>query len=66
MQEFALFQNHRVQICLKQVLYIWAMENPEYQYQQGMNEILAVIMVALSAELIFGDLNSELSGGTEA
>jgi hypothetical protein len=31
-----------------------------------MNEILAVIMVALSAELIFGEMNNELENATEA
>jgi hypothetical protein len=33
------------------LLYLWARENPEYLYQQGMNDVLAVIMVCLASEL---------------
>lgn len=41
---------------MKQILYIWAKENNDYKYQQGMNEILATLMCALASELLFKDL----------
>lgn len=37
---------------MEELLYIWAKEYPEYKYQQGMNEILAVIIVCLFSELL--------------
>ena len=39
---------------MQEVLFIWAKENPLYSYQQGMNEILAVLALALSEEDIKG------------
>jgi len=38
---------------MEDVLYIWAKEYPEFKYQQGMNEILAVIVICLASELDF-------------
>ncbi len=38
---------------MEDMLYIWAKEYPEYKYQQGMNEILAVIVICLASELLF-------------
>src|SRR5437868_6003926 len=38
---------------MEEMLYIWAKEHPEYKYQQGLNEILAMVMVALASELLF-------------
>jgi len=38
---------------MEEVLFIWAKEYPQFKYQQGMNEILAVIVLALASELGF-------------
>lgn len=32
------------------MLYIWARENPDYLYQQGMNDVLAVLMISLAID----------------
>ena len=53
MQEIHLFKDKSVQRAMEEILYIWAKEYPEFKYQQGMNEILAVIIICLSSELIF-------------
>lgn len=53
MQEVALFKDKTIQKAMEEVLYIWAKEYPEFKYQQGMNEILAVIVICLVSELIF-------------
>lgn len=34
------------------ILFLWAKENPETSYKQGMNEILAIVVVAFFAERI--------------
>jgi len=34
------------------MLFLWAKENPETSYKQGMNEILAIVVVAFFAERI--------------
>lgn len=36
---------------MEELLYVWAKENSEYQYQQGLNEILAIVMIALGQEI---------------
>lgn len=51
MQELEFFNDESVRDAMCDLLYIWARENPEYLYQQGMNDILAVIMVCLASEL---------------
>ncbi len=38
---------------MEEILYVWAKEYPDFKYQQGMNEILAVILISLVSELIF-------------
>lgn len=36
---------------------MWAQENSDYKYQQGMNDIVATIMCCLCNELLFLDLS---------
>jgi hypothetical protein len=36
---------------MEEILYIWAKEYPEFRYQQGMNEILAIIVICVTSEL---------------
>lgn len=51
MQEFPLFKDPTVLQKMEEVLYVWAKEYPEFRYQQGMNEILAIIVICVTSEL---------------
>jgi len=46
-QDKELFQSTEIKEILKNVLFIWAKENKETAYRQGMNELLAVILFAI-------------------
>ena len=46
MQEVALFTKPEVKGCLENLLYLWAKDNAEFGYRQGMNEVLALLVVA--------------------
>ena len=35
---------------LSQLLFIWGRENPDYGYKQGMNEILAMVVIVFDTE----------------
>jgi hypothetical protein len=37
---------------MEEILYIWAKEHPEFKYQQGMNELLAVVVICLITEIV--------------
>ena len=37
---------------MAQLLFIWGRENPEYGYKQGMNEILAILLILFDSERI--------------
>lgn len=52
MQETLFFQDEEVKDRMCEALYIWAAENPDYLYQQGMNDVLSILMVALASEII--------------
>ena len=51
MQEISIFKMPSVIVKMEELLYIWAKEHPEFKYQQGMNEILAVVVICLASEL---------------
>lgn len=36
---------------MEELLYIWAKEHSDFKYQQGMNDILAVVVICLVSEL---------------
>ena len=55
MQEYALFKDEVVQVKMEELLYVWAKENPGFKYQQGMNEILAVVLMCLVSEYVEQD-----------
>lgn len=61
MQEYSLFKNQEILGHMEEILYIWAKENPDFKYQQGMNEILAVVLVCLISELTDKDFLEELN-----
>lgn len=35
---------------MEEILYLWAKEHPDYKYQQGMNDLLAVIIYCVISE----------------
>ena len=51
-QEIDFFTREDVKEALSNILYLWAQENNEYGYRQGMNEVLAVITQAIFSEVI--------------
>lgn len=55
-QEFAYFRRQETKDTLKRLLYIWNAEH-DLGYKQGMNEILAVILIVFDTER-----NSEVVG----
>lgn len=63
-QEYDFFQLKQVKDILIGILFMWAKENAEISYKQGMNEILAMVVMAFFAERIqtqteFGKMSSE-------
>jgi hypothetical protein len=48
-QEFAYFKRASTQDMLKQILYLWNTEH-DIGYKQGMNELLAVILIVFDTE----------------
>lgn len=51
MQDFEFFHSEElVKAPMCEALYLWARENPDYLYQQGMNDVLAVLMITLAAD----------------
>ena len=56
MQEYEFFHSEDlIKRPMCDLLYIWARENPEYLYQQGMNDVLAVFMITLALDLVHND-----------
>ena len=37
---------------------MWAKENPDYKYQQGMNDIIATVLVCVLSDTLFRELPS--------
>jgi TBC1 domain family member 5 len=37
---------------LTAILFLWGKENPEFSYRQGMNEILAMILIVFATERV--------------
>ena len=46
-QEIALFHDQKIKNNLANILFIWNKENQDVGYQQGMNDILSVIFLAI-------------------
>ena len=59
------FQNVGVSQALQQILYIWAKENPEYKYQQGLNDILAIIVVCVLSDTLIRELPTHYDEDTD-
>lgn len=58
-QEIELFYNDKVKDSMCNVLYLWAKENPNISYKQGMNEIVAVLFLALYPYYYGNSFNSD-------
>lgn len=50
LQEFAYFRTVATKDLLTQLLFLWGRENPDYSYKQGMNEILAIVVIVFDTE----------------
>jgi TBC1 domain family protein 5 len=50
LQDLEIFTDYEVKENLKNILYLWAKDNNEFSYRQGMNEILAIIVIAFLSE----------------
>lgn len=50
LQEFEYFKRTSTRDTLTQILYLWAAEHPDPGYKQGMNELLAVILIVFDTE----------------
>ena len=46
-QELALFKDKNIKNKIHHILFLWSVENPDYGYQQGMNDIVSIIFLAL-------------------
>lgn len=51
-QEFEYFKRQATKDLLTNLLYLWGKTYPEYGYKQGMNEILAIILIVCDTERI--------------
>lgn len=49
-QEFEFFTQKRVKDILVGILFVWAKDNQDIQYKQGLNEVLAIVVFAFFAE----------------
>lgn len=59
-QEYEFFTQKKVKDILIGILFLWAKENQDIQYKQGLNEVLAIVVFAYFAERmqIYQDLDS--------
>ena len=46
-KELKLFHEEKINKMLSHILYLWSLENPDVGYQQGMNDIVSIIFLAL-------------------
>jgi len=58
-QEFALFRDENFRNKLSHILFLWSVENSEFGYQQGMNDILSIIFFALYPYYFKNNLNEK-------
>ena len=51
MQEQEFFTEDQTKEQLSNILYLWAKDNVDFGYRQGMNEVLAILVIALCVEV---------------
>jgi hypothetical protein len=52
LQEYDYFHQQSIKDLMAQILFLWGRENPDYGYKQGMNEILAIILIVFDSERV--------------
>ena len=55
LQERELFQDESIKELMVRVLFAWAKTNPEISYRQGMNELLAILLLVAVSEKYCGN-----------
>jgi len=50
-QEIEFFERESVKESLSNILYMWSKDNHDVGYRQGMNEILAILTMAIFSEV---------------
>ncbi len=56
--ESTFFQSESAQKSMLHILFVWSKLNPETSYRQGMNEILAPILICLANDSVPASLAS--------
>lgn len=59
LQEFDIFTKPEIKENLSNILYLWAKDNNEFSYRQGMNEILAILVLAFFSEYRLSNVQIE-------
>jgi TBC1 domain family protein 5 len=54
-QEFAYFKRQTTKDLLTSLLFLWGKTYPEFGYRQGMNEILAIVLLVFDTERLDPD-----------
>ena len=52
LQEHDYFLKKKTKEVLTECLFLWGKENDDYQYRQGMNEILAILAIVYDTERV--------------
>ena len=58
-QDLVLFHDEKIINILSHILFVWSAENEEFGYQQGMNDILSIIFLALYPYYFKNDLKEK-------
>lgn len=56
------FQEKTISKLLNTVLFVWCRRNPDVSYKQGMNELLASVIVCYFKETEFRKINEKPEG----
>jgi len=59
------FQEKAISKLLNTVLFVWCRRNPDVSYKQGMNELLASVIVCYFKEAEFRKINEKPEGVDE-
>lgn len=65
MQEQEFFTDEQMKEQLSNLLYLWGKDNVEFGYRQGMNEVLAILVIALCVEVVHTSKASFLPQSTK-
>ena len=65
-KELSLFHDEKITNILSHILYLWSLENPDVGYQQGMNDIVSIIFLALYPYYFENDLTGNNANNNKA